>query len=73
MVIDIHAPDYDGKMRRVYDANGKELEYITACNTETGEATHLCRDDNGFVFDETRCETVKEVRLHTAPLTVVIQ
>ncbi len=56
----------------VFDANGVELKYATWCDTETGEAVHLARDERGFVFtvnDEGETIAKTEWRQHPAPLT----
>lgn len=56
----------------VWDANGVEVTYAVWCDTETGEAVHLIRGDDGFVLtiNEEGEQVVKtEWRQHPAPLT----
>jgi hypothetical protein len=58
----------------VFDANGVQLHGVTWCDTETGEAVHLVKDDKGFVrtFNEEGKDVVKtEWRQHPSPLLLV--
>lgn len=58
----------------VFDANGQPLLYAVWCDTESGEAVHLIKEDGQFVLtvDEEGQQTVKkEWRQHPAPLTYV--
>ena len=63
-----HAP------RRVFDANGVELHYVTWCDTETGEAVHVV--DDAFVMTDVTVNDAGELvvrtewRQHRAPLRV---
>ncbi len=58
----------------VFDAHGKLLEYAVWCDTETGEAVHLVKDDKSFILTvgEDGKETALQVwKQHPAPLTFV--
>lgn len=58
----------------VFDANGEPLLYVVWCDTDTGEAVHLVKDEDGFVMahDEDGCQAAVRVKKdHPAPLTFV--
>lgn len=58
----------------VFDANGEPLLYAVWCDTDTGEAVHLVKDEKGFVLTvgEDGKQTVLQVwKHHPAPLTFV--
>ena len=56
----------------VYDANCKKLEYCIWCDTLTGEAVHVCFDEEGLVHrvvdDRGHIAARTEWRQHSAPL-----
>jgi hypothetical protein len=53
---------------RVYDADGKELQYCTWCDTETGEAIHIKWPIEHTVDDSGQLTVATEWRYHKAPL-----
>ena len=59
---------------RVFDANGVKLEFVTWCDTETGEASHLVKGLDGkfglVVADDGELRARTEWRQHPAPLRV---
>ena len=66
LTVETHAPG------SVFDANGQELLYVICADTETGEAFHLVKGDDGR-FQITRDDTGREVvakvwQRHPAPL-----
>ena len=56
---------------QVFDANGKPLEYVVWCDTETGEAVHLVIPLEEVVGEDGTPEARKEWRQHPAPLSFV--
>lgn len=56
---------------RIYDANGKELADVYACNTDTGWAKHLTRDSSGEVRTDDNGDVEYAETNHPAPLRIV--
>lgn len=66
VTVETHAPGM------LFDANGTELLYVIWADTETGEAVHLVKGDDGK-FEQTHDDTgrptvAKAWRQHQAPL-----
>ena len=55
----------------VFDANGKSLEYVVWCDTDTGEAVHIVMPPEAVAGEDGTLEARKEWRQHPAPLTFV--
>ncbi len=70
MILDMNKPEtvVDYYPCRVFDANGRQLEYVMRCDTLTGEVKQLCPDGDGnFMRD---FEVLRQTIMHPAPLTI---
>jgi len=56
---------------QVFDSNGKPLEYVVWCDTETGEAVHIVIPIEAVAGEDGTLEAQKEWRQHPPPLTFV--
>lgn len=73
MIYDVTADGYDFKPRRVFDADGVEINFVVKCDTESGEAVTLKLNEKGAPYEDPRNlgETAKEYRKYKSPLRVV--